>query len=327
MKPPPAQSVETVEPLGAMFSTWPCVLDTNVLVFDLIQGAERGRPTALLDSARFKSGRILACEHVEDEVHDVLRRVATRRGADPAAWLEIWNERYAPVIRFVDVPDVAVDRRLEAVRLVDEDDEPTARLALLVAPCFLLSKDKALVGVGLAAPDWLPISLALQFTGRIDAGTITIGNLIGLAGQGCVAAARAAARNPRLTLLGAAVLVTGLLLRRDQLGSDGRMLLHGAKRVTAEIFVALNALLTEREQAVAAISEQVIQPSLDTPIARVSRTLASEREPMSATELAAITQLDPGLVRELLGAHRAFVSVRRRWQLGHPGTFETVAGT
>ena len=57
---PTTLAVDRVNPFGTMFSTSPYVVNTHVLAFDLIQGMQRGRTTALLDTARYRSGRIFA---------------------------------------------------------------------------------------------------------------------------------------------------------------------------------------------------------------------------------------------------------------------------
>lgn len=308
-----------IDPLGTMFSRLPCVVDTHVLAFDVIQGVTRGRSTALVGAARNGNGPIFAAAHVHGEVQRLLERRAAERAIDCAKLYQVWNQRYAPLVRFVDVPPVSTDARLAAVAAIDPDDEPTARLALLLSPCFLLSKDRALVDVGLATPEWLPVVIALRLTGLIDSGTLGFARLSALLGLGGYQAARLAARHPRFLLLALTVLSAGFALRGERLAADARYLLRHGQHIGDQVMVTVIQLLAEQHRAIAAVDGPIIKPSLDTPVARVAGALARERWPVTATSLADVSGLAPATVREVLGSHPAFVQKQRRWQLGDAG--------
>lgn len=297
----------------------PCVVDTNVLAFDVIQGYRRSQVTALVEAAQSGSGPIFAPIHVLGETQRLLEERAVVLGLDPAALFAAWNQRYAPLVRFVDVPPVELDPRVSAVAADDPDDEPTARLALLVAPSYLLSKDRLLIKVGLATPEALAVAVALRFTGLVDTSMVGTAGVAALVGHGGFHAARLAARHPHLTMLGFALGAVAVAVRHDEVIPAFRRSAGHARVAVEQVLGTIAQLVVEEQRATDAVHRSLIDESIDTPLARVTATLARERWPMTIRALAEATDLAPAEVADVVRSNPAFVRRERRWQLGADG--------
>jgi hypothetical protein len=130
--------------------------DTGGLMTDVVQATRRGQTTSFLAALTFGSVLLYLPRHVLIEVERNLPKYARRRTTpvDPDLAMQYWQTLYAPHARVVDVPDSwgADDPRVEAVagrhRLdapVDKfSDAPTARLALALADCYVISRDRDL---------------------------------------------------------------------------------------------------------------------------------------------------------------------------------------
>lgn len=146
----------------------PVVVDTNVLLNDLMQTVKRGHPTALVEAARLGSIRLFAAEHVADEMAERLPTYATRRNrGDLLEELQAtWDAAYWPLVHLVAVPHDLQNDLVARVRSRDADDAPTAALACLLAPCLVFTDDDDLAAHGLIPnPDgvnWLARALAVR---------------------------------------------------------------------------------------------------------------------------------------------------------------------
>lgn len=317
--PRPESIAGGIVALMAMRRSVPCVVDTNVLAFDVIQGYRRDQVTALVGAARSGSGFIFAPIHVLGETQRLLEERAVILGLDPAMLYAAWNQRYAPLVRFLDVPPIEIDARLTAVAADDPDDEPTARLALLIAPSYLLSKDRALINVGLATPEALAVAIALRFTGLVDTSTVCTAGAATLLGHGGFYAARLAARHPRLSLLGFTLAGVVLATHHDQIISRLRLAADFGRVAGEQLLGTLVQLMVEEQRATEAVRRSLNDASLDTPLARVSAALARERWPMTIRALAEATGLPSADVADVVRSNPAFVRRERRWQLGADG--------
>lgn len=108
--------------LLAMRRCVPCVVDTNVLAFDVIYSYRHQRTTALVAASRSGSGPVFAATHVFDETPRLLANQARRQGIPAHELHATWDRLYADAVRFVDVPPIDPDPRLDMVRRDDADD-------------------------------------------------------------------------------------------------------------------------------------------------------------------------------------------------------------
>lgn len=283
-----------------------------------MQGLRHGG-TALLRSAALGSAVVYAPRHVHSEVQRRLTAVAEARDLAVADLFRVWDARYSRVVRFVDVPPLAADERLDAVAAVDADDEPTARLAMLTSPSFLLSKDKALVRPGLATAEWLPVFLALQASATWNGAVLGLSGSVALAGLAVVRTSTAAIAHPRAAMTVAAMLLTLATLGRKAIAAEWPRLAQRMGSAGSAIATALGEVMIERERVLASFEGTPVDIELNVPLVDVTRYLARQRWPVTANAVVAGTGLSVGLVREILASHSAFVRVGQRWQLGDSG--------
>lgn len=249
----------------------------------------------------------------------LLEHLARERGLNEVDLFRRWNTHYAPIVHFIEVPPHGGDARLSAVAAMDPDDEPTARLALLVSPAFLLSKDKSLIKPGLATGEWLQVFIALQLAGAWNGLMICAAGSVALGGYGTYQLAEAAIRHPRLTAAVLAILAGALFTCRTNLSGDIACALMKGRQLSGQIGSVFVAMTVEREQAVDAVIGDVVASSVDSPQIRVMRTMARQRLPISASDVSQYTALPVPVVCDLLESQSAFVRAGRRWQLGLVG--------
>ena len=151
-----------------MLSIHPYVVDSNVLLNDLMSAVRRGRPGALVASARVGSCRYYASAHVFDEVPERMAHQARKAKVDPAIAYQRWVSEYLQAILFVTMPaELPDDSRAGRVVARDPDDAATAALVLLLGP-ISLSEDGHLVDPGLATREWLPLTRAGRTVAESD---------------------------------------------------------------------------------------------------------------------------------------------------------------
>ncbi len=317
--PEPHSVFDDIVVLTAMRRTVPCVLDTNVLAFDVIQCAKLGRTTALLDAARSGSGPLFAAAHIHGETRRLLERRASQIDVEPAALFAVWNQRYRQVVRFVHVPPAQSDERLSAVAARDPDDEPTARLAMLIAPSYLLSRDRALIDVGLATPEALGVAIALRFTGLVDTAMLGSAGVVTVSGVATASGIRFALRHPRISLAVVALLAAAGLRWREPLAARLPGTLARSRVAGEQVLEAVTQLLVEEQRATQRVKAKLIGASDQTPLAQVASTVARATWPSTMRALSETTGMGVPDVRALLSAHDAFQRQGQRWQLGSVG--------
>lgn len=308
-------------PLG--YRLIPAVVDANVLISDVCSVLRRRRATALIGQAATKMVRLLCTPRVVSEVETRMHRQARGQTADALA---LWRTRYVPHVRAVDPGEPEDDRIVAALAPVmanDADDVPTAHLAVLCAPCLVLTKDRDLVDAGFGAPEWLTGLRSSGEVATMDAGiqALTYMSAGAVAGTGWVAwqAARAVARSPVLTGAALALALAAL--------TDGRPVL--ARQVTAlrartsglldTVVAGGEDVALRRSNLLATLMPYVLQPLHDPPTyTRVAAHLARAEQPVPAAALAdALGGLPLDGLRGILRAGAAFtLAPGRGWQLG-----------
>lgn len=145
------------------------LLDTNTIFNDVVYQLRHERQTgAMVASSRAGAIRLFASSHVYGEVY---RRAPTqeRRGFSATQVLELFEERYLPQIRFVDVEGLPSGARARAVEAADPDDLPTAQLALALAPCHVYTDDPDLTEAGFGRErNWLGLIRSAERAMQVD---------------------------------------------------------------------------------------------------------------------------------------------------------------
>lgn len=160
------------------------ILDTGVLYDDVVYRLRHPESRGvLLGGARTGTIRLFAAEHVYEELYDSLEGFERRR-IDRNDFVRCLERHYLPHIHFVTMPPDPVPAR--ALMVPDVDDRPTAALALMIAPCFVLAKDRHLVDAGFGRPDdWLSLAWRADelvgFDGVLMVATLGASRAVGLA--------------------------------------------------------------------------------------------------------------------------------------------------
>lgn len=131
------------------------VVDTDALLSSIDNELNTGWPSYLRRLHEHEH-ELLASTHVYGEVYRRLPKIA-RYDRDRLEEMRVhWEDRFLPMLRFVNVTDRArADPGVTAVIAADATDAPTAALALLMAPTFVLSGDRHLRSTGFAPDRWL----------------------------------------------------------------------------------------------------------------------------------------------------------------------------
>jgi hypothetical protein len=268
---------------------------------------------------------VFAADHVFGEVYAGFGRMAATTPTSAPEMRRLFEERYLPGIRWVNVDNVSLwDERIAAV--TDETDVPTAKLATLLGPCLVLSGDKSLRRPGFAPSEWRPAAghavtvveagdssegmatvVGLPIYAGV-AGTVKLGNRVGL---------------PWFVSLGALAAMLYLVF------AEPRRRSAFWSRVGPVSEVILDHMAEEDRKAHVGrlgLMEAMYIPGSE-PSARqmVAMVLARESEPQLAQEIhdrmsdlfdeRALPKVSE--VREILRSGREFVQPERcRWQLG-----------
>jgi hypothetical protein len=301
----------------------PVVADANVLIRDVCANLRRPAVTALLGQLEAGMVRVLITPRVAHEVETRMVRVA-RDQLRPA--LDLWHTRYRPQVRVVD-PDI--DEETAAcfapllARVRDTDDAPTAQLALLCAPCLVVTSDNHLLRAGFGAPEWLQGLRASGELSDLDRSLWMSAQLTGAVLQESVRGLAAAAR-----ALTASPWVLGLVLGVAFFAvTEGRPTLVRARRAvggrTGDAALGL-ARFAEALAQQRALRQQLLGPHLlpplhaPPPVTRLVARLASAPQPLPLAVLASeLPELPVSHVRVLLQTTPGFCVARGRgWQLG-----------
>lgn len=266
----------------------PCVVDTNVVMLDVLRYAEHGH-TALRVATQIGALKTYASIHVIDEVYEHLPELAKRRRVPRA--IAAWKA-YSEGIAFVEVPEtLPPDPRVIALAQADADDVPTGILVSTLAPCISLSQDPHVVDAGLASPEWLRLALSSRDIGHAFALKLLGGGAMvgtGFAGAGVVKLVAALSRSPAgRVLLGIGAVASYLGLRRSyERGWEGPLRAREALRQGLTKYgdeLVRVELLAEKARGV--IEDALITPIEATRGMQAVRVLALAREPMTSTEV------------------------------------------
>lgn len=313
---------------------WPVVVDANVLIEDLLWNANPEKhPSALLSALAVNSIRLLGKLDVIDEVLEHLSDVAGDREVEPL--VALLAERYVPQLRLVDISGITLpdaEDRITAVAAADVDDEPSARLAHLLDPCVLLTRDHHLTDHGFGTwyepggvrVSWTAAAFTLydrSFETQVTSGIRGAAMAASVPGMGVVGLVRAARRHPRVAV--SAAIVGGALLLLARSSSRWvparERVWNGFARMTSEISQRIEtnrlpAALTAKGQLA---DYREAHPGPGTAEAILARHLAiAPPRGIAARDLYEITGRRFA-VRPVLEAHPAFWSDSEgRWHLG-----------
>ena len=310
------------------------ITDTGMLMGDVWASCRGPKVTSLLWAVHNDGAILVLPRHVVTETIARLHRRAGTVG-DIAFAQERLKTLYLPWAVVVDeVPDAwgAGDPRVEALAVRDPTDLPTARLALALAPCYLLAEDPDITTPGLGVPKWLPIAHAASNEADLTMATFAAGVPGVLAVEGAKAAMRAAARAPRdaqalifLTLLSGSWWLTRArrgrrIVKRATSGTGsvlsaiGPPLLQIAKRqadgrehlMSKVVVPSATRSLSEVVASVLAKHATHNQPRLSVDVARQIAGYGNLRERTIAVGL--VLRAQPGVFTEV---------ARGRFALGH----------
>jgi hypothetical protein len=321
------------------------IADSGMLMGEVMQSSRRpagspgeGRITSLLWALHRRGAVLILSRHVLEEVERDLPRRAT-----PADDVELAYRRlrtlYLPRARIVDVPPDwgGSDPRVQAVAGRHPADLPTARLAVALGYCFLLTEDPDLCdppGLGFSA--WLQVTHAtanetevesIYFSARIP--VVAADEAIRAASRRIAVASPAA----RWALLGGALLLGAAAIWWFRSGKAGKFL-ERARPVVRELGQIYGPPLMETfsryERGQVVLAQAAVPPADAATMAeRIARALAFCPAPVLAEDIARELGA-PGnlrdrtrLVREELRGCGAFSEVSRgRWMLGQPSGYQ-----
>jgi hypothetical protein len=280
-------------------------------------------------AAGFGTFKLFATERVRSEVTEHLREYIEKYRLDPDLAERIWVTEYGRLVRYVAVPDTHPDPRVSIVASLHEMDVPTAVLAVMLAPCIVLSTDKRSLGkAGLAAIEWFPLARHAAIAVP-DGDAVLVGSELIL--KGSVASVWALSKGifslfkkrPDI----AVVVGLGLALVVDQARRSERVreLLADVRARTIAAGESANAKLDAHREAVGVLSRSEVRPGKDRPLTdHVARTLALGGA-MSRTKIVESLRRQelgrgrhfPRIVESALQECPAFLPAPgRRWKLG-----------
>jgi predicted nucleic acid-binding protein len=302
------------------------VVDTNALLSSVDNDCRNpGRRSRLLRMTDGGTAVLYAADHVYSEVYEKLPKIAESSPVSLAGLRARFEERYLPVLRFVDVSTADIADP-QVLAITDPDDVPTGQLAKLVGPCVVFSADKHLRKPGFAPADWLAVAkFAVDLADGIATQNAT-GQIAVLPAWGLIELVSFVGRKTGISplLLTGAVLAAGVLLfrspeRRTAVGRYAIPVVQALAKMMAEGFAQeVNGSAGVRE----AILASPEAPSVKQQVAIV---LARQPEPLLAKEIQQrIERLFPvdfvptvSEVRAVLKNGSEFVAYQRyRWQFG-----------
>ena len=125
------------------------VADTDELIREIAHRARTSNEPLLWSLARLGWARVFATDRVAREVE---RNLPTLTAGFEYEAMVIWRSEYRPLIRWVTVPErreggfrvdeAGVEARVGEVARRHSADSPTAELALMCAPCFVLTGNR-----------------------------------------------------------------------------------------------------------------------------------------------------------------------------------------
>jgi hypothetical protein len=297
------------------------VVDTDVILANLIHQARATVTPRLLRAASDGTVRLFAANHVYFETYDKLSEVAADTGLDVATLRELFEEEHLPLITFVNMSGEFSGR----VPVTDAKDVPTAALADLISPCVLFSRDRHLRDPGLAPPNWLEVAGAAVHAGELDRRERGLGITIYAPSASVTLLIRWVARrlgvSPWLVAGGLGAWMYAVLRDPKRRRAAGEWISRAAEaftEVVAQGEIAQAAGLREIRTA------SLPEPTEPTVVHAVARTLAWAPEPLLAGEVTDLLDALPGGepltvadVRSVLNSCSTFVRRQHaRYQLG-----------
>jgi hypothetical protein len=315
--------------------------DSGMLMGEVMQssrnpdGSPGGRITSLLWALHRRGAVLILPRHVLEEVERDLPRRAKAADDVELAYRRL-RTLYLPRARIVDVPPGwgEGDPRVEVVAARHAADLPTARLAVALGTCFLLSEDRDLCDprrLGFAA--WLQVAHAAANETEVETIFISLSIPMSATGEAVRAAShRIAAAWPaaKWALLGVGLLLVVAAVWLGRSGKAGKLAERARPvvRRAGEIYgPPLAETFARYERGRAVFAQAAVRPAAAVTLAeRIARVLAFCGPPVLAEDIARELGV-PGnlrdrtrLVRAELRRCGAFVEVSRgRWMLGEPG--------
>ncbi|MEW1584634.1 hypothetical protein AB0283_04190 [Micromonospora vinacea] len=301
---------------------------------DVVQAARRQRLTSLVAALHLDSVLLYIPRHVLIELERDLPAYAQKlkRPVDPAVAESCWRNWYAPCIRVVDVPLEwgAGDERVKAVTERHEPDAPTARLAVALADCYVITRDGDLTKNQFGVHEHLPLLHAAGNQGEKNYVDQMAGLPVALGAALLQGSAKGFHRLP-LAVQASLGLAAAAAVYRWQRSGRARQDLHRLARAAGVALETIGPPLQQLSERLRD-SEEVWQEHLFTACEprsiteQVARILAfAPDEGMLARDIA--DELDiPGSVKARTTAVRAslenseaFTEVTPwRWRLGEP---------
>jgi hypothetical protein len=311
----------------------PIVVDANVLASDVFFVAQRGRDSALQDLSGFGTGRLFTSSHIYSKVYARLPKLAASggRGKFLQAAINIWEQRYLPRIRFVDVSDMhPEDPRIMSI--TDQEDQPVATVAALLAPSVLLSEDRHLRGLGVAGwnhlsdKNWRHLAVAGNELANSDRLLWTAGVGVGITAEVAKSVWRILRAHPYLALAVAMLVAAGSSSAVIRVAKADRAQL---KETLGEAFALIGKMMQDymaRHAAAQELLDQgtIVEAGQRTPLQDVAHVLAVSPRPLLMREIVealSASQAGPQLrtadVSAILWGHRAFLrDAKGRWIVG-----------
>ncbi len=271
----------------------PVVVDADVLSRSLDHAVRHGYEPAVVRHASpsystFTGITVFATREVVAETYRRFDEIAIARRIPVAHVERVWDEAFCPRIRVVNMSrvDAPSDGRVDDVARRDSDDAPTAKLAVLLAPCVLLTDNwDHFQAFGEKAPHptrsidtttgyALDVRDLGEFLGMLNAGMIPP-RLAGVAVfEGGKALVRWVGRDVALAV--AVMLLGGIVLysRTDRGRQTRERLVEAAKELAAEHGPAVGAAFEIGVQTAERLSAFAVAPGAETLTALVARELA-----------------------------------------------------
>lgn len=299
------------------------VVDTMVLYDDIVRRLRHNQPrTALVESVNHRATRMFAASHVYEEMYDHIGGFE-RRSVERSEVLRVFEEVYLPVCRFVETPQGDLHPRVVPVAEVDESDVPTAELALLLAPCDVLTRDSHLLDAGFGTGNWLTRVFEAEELLGVDGATVAMMLLMGDAGKRLGEAVYEAV-SPLIDLLrtseparivaagiGGALLAYLSLLEPEVIG---RLLRQSAVGIGKAGLVTAQIAAEPARRRNALHSTSVSPDETISSVERIARLLVAE--PLDSERIARLLIMQPEAVSRTLEHHPSFVHTGGTWGVG-----------
>ena len=303
--------IGALERLAPGYVRFVVVVDTDAILSSVDNDLRRNHRSRLLRMTDTGTARVFAAPHVYDECYRRLPRVAPA-AALASRYLRRFEEEYLPRIRFADPGTrFPTDEAAAAVAAVDPADEPTARLAWLLAPVIVLSGDKDLRRPGLAPSDWRRTAGAVADVAHADAATLAVTAAVMAPTVGTVSLVRWGAHRLRIPPAVITAVVAGASWvwladthRRSAVKARLNSSLAPLGNRVAEAYAAGAA------GAESARSEEVARQG-DPPLEQqIAALVARARQPLTATAVRDALRQSP-LCDERLDVQQVFAVLRR----------------